>query len=76
VESNSVPYPCLMGDEATIKQVPGFRGFPTTVIVDRAGKVRLFVTENSPQSAEGVNDLVRVLLAEPVPDGAVAAKKP
>jgi thiol-disulfide isomerase/thioredoxin len=75
VETNSVPYPCLLGDEATIKQVPGFHGFPTTVIIDRAGKVRLFITENSAQSVELLSDAVRVLLAEPVPDGA-AAKKP
>ena len=68
VESNGVPYPCLLGDEATIKQVPGFRGFPTTVIVDRAGKVRLFITENTAQTPEVITDVVRVLLAEPVPE--------
>jgi thiol-disulfide isomerase/thioredoxin len=76
VESNSVPYPCLLGDEATIKQVPGWRGFPTSVIVDRAGKVRLLITENSPQTPELIVDAVRVLLAEPVPNSAPAAKKP
>jgi thiol-disulfide isomerase/thioredoxin len=75
VKSNGVPYPCLLGDEATIKQVPGFRGFPTTVIVDRAGKVRLIITENTAQTPEVITDVVRVLLAEPVPDGAAAAKK-
>jgi thiol-disulfide isomerase/thioredoxin len=75
VESNGVPYPCLLGDEATIKQVPGFRGFPTSVIVDRAGKVRLLITENTAQTVELITDAVRVLLAEPVPDGAATAKK-
>jgi thiol-disulfide isomerase/thioredoxin len=76
VESNSVPYPCLLGDEATIKQVPGFHGFPTTVIVDRTGKVRLLITENSAQTLELIGDAVRVLLAEQVPDEAAATKKP
>jgi thiol-disulfide isomerase/thioredoxin len=76
VETNNVPYPCLLGDEATIKQVPGFRGFPTTVIVDRAGKPRLLITENTAQSAELIVDAVRVLLAEPVPEDAPRAKKP
>jgi hypothetical protein len=45
------------------------------VIVDRAGKVRLIITENSAQTPEVITDVVRVLLAEPVPDGAAAAKK-
>ena len=76
VESNSVPYPCLLGDEATIKQVPGFRGFPTTVLVDRAGKPRLLITENTEKSAELLVDAVRVLLAEPVVADSASAKKP
>ncbi len=76
VESNGVPYPCLLGDEPTVKQVPGWRGFPTSLIVDRAGKVRLLVTENSAQTPELITDVVRVLLAEPVPASAAAAKKP
>jgi thiol-disulfide isomerase/thioredoxin len=67
VDAAHVPYPCLMGDGDTIKQVPGFKGFPTTVIIDRAGKVRLFVTENSAQTVEIIGDVVRVLLAEPAP---------
>lgn len=76
VETNAIPYPCLLGDEATIKQVPGFRVFPTTVIVDRAGKVRLIITENSAQTPELIVDAVRTLLAEPVKDGAAPAKQP
>ena len=60
-----------------IKQVPGFKGFPTTVIVDRAGKVRLLVTENIAQNAGTDHDAVRVLLAEPVPTQAQPrAQKP
>ena len=41
VKEVGVPYPCLIGDVDTLQQVPDFKGFPTTVIVDRAGKVRV-----------------------------------
>ena len=37
---NEVPYRCLMGDEPTMKLVPEFGAFPTTLILDRDGKVR------------------------------------
>ena len=35
----------MFTDDATIQQIPGFKGFPTFVVVDRAGKVRLAITE-------------------------------
>ena len=70
-----VPYQCLLGDMDTLKQVPDFKGFPTTVIVDRAGKVRMVVTENSSTTVDFIGDVVRVLLAEPAPKGDAAAKK-
>jgi thiol-disulfide isomerase/thioredoxin len=73
VETASIPYTCLLGDEKAVKSVPGFRGFPTSVIVDRAGKVRLLVTENSEQTPELISDAVRVLLAEPAPNDKTAA---
>ena len=34
-------YTCLLGDDATREQVPGFQGYPTTLFIDRTGKVRL-----------------------------------
>jgi thiol-disulfide isomerase/thioredoxin len=68
-------YPCLIGAEPTIKQIPGFKGFPTMVIVDRAGKVRLVITEPDDNSVELVRDVIEVLLEEPVPP-AEPAKKP
>jgi thiol-disulfide isomerase/thioredoxin len=77
IKSANIPYPCLLGDEPTIKQIPGFKGFPTTVIVDREGKARLFITENDTQSPDLIADAVRILLAEPLPKPApAAAKKP
>jgi thiol-disulfide isomerase/thioredoxin len=36
-----VEYPCVIGDEATQNQIPGFEGYPTTLFLDRAGTVRL-----------------------------------
>ncbi len=67
VQAAKIPYPCLIGDQKTVMQVPGFKGFPTSVIIDRAGKVRLLVIENDAETPELINDAVRVLLAEPAP---------
>ncbi len=72
VKQSAIPYPCLLGDEKAVQLVPGFKGFPTTVIVDRAGNTRLIITESDAQTAELIDDAVRVLLAEPV--SPVAAK--
>jgi thiol-disulfide isomerase/thioredoxin len=38
--ANNMNYPLVLGDESTLEQVPGFRGYPTTLFIDRAGKVR------------------------------------
>jgi thiol-disulfide isomerase/thioredoxin len=43
VEQNGINYPCIMGDRQTQSQIPGFRGYPTTLFIDRAGKVRMMV---------------------------------
>ncbi len=70
VQQSGIPYPCVTGDEPTLRQIPGFRGFPTTVILDRAGKVRLFITENDTRSLDVVEDVVQILMAEPAPRAA------
>ncbi len=75
VKEVGVPYPCLLGDMNTLQQVPDFKGFPTTVVVDRAGKVRVLITENSASTVDFIGDIVRVLLAEPAPTANAAAKK-
>ncbi len=36
-----INYPCILSDEETRAQVPGFRGYPTTLFIDRSGKVRM-----------------------------------
>jgi thiol-disulfide isomerase/thioredoxin len=72
----NVPYRCLMGDEATIRQVPGFKGFPASVVIDRQGRVRTLITENSKDTLGLIGDVVEVLLAEPAADAGNAATKP
>lgn len=41
MKEQNMNYTCIIGDEATQQQVPEFRGFPTTLFIDRTGKVRL-----------------------------------
>lgn len=43
-----VPYTCVIGDEKTQKQVPNFQGYPTTLFLDRSGKVRMMVVGGEP----------------------------
>lgn len=67
VKKSAVPYPCLLGDEKTILQIPGFKGFPTSLVIDRAGKVRLLITENDENTFSHVVEVATVLLEEPAP---------
>jgi thiol-disulfide isomerase/thioredoxin len=62
VEKNSLPYTCLLGDEATKRQVPQFTSFPTTLFIDAAGKVRYKTVGVRPYS-EG-EAIVEVLINE------------
>lgn len=41
VAEHGINYPCMLGDESLQKQVPEFRGYPTTLFIDRKGSVRL-----------------------------------
>jgi len=41
MEENGMTYTCVVGDDATRERVPNFEGFPTTLFIDRTGKVRL-----------------------------------
>ncbi|MBI1902711.1 MAG: redoxin domain-containing protein [Planctomycetia bacterium] len=40
VAEHGLPYPCVFADQATLDQVPDFRSLPTTLFIDRTGKVR------------------------------------
>lgn len=56
-------YPCALGTEDVMKQVPNAEGFPTTVFIDRQGKVRMVMVGY--QSALRLEAAVTKLLAEP-----------
>jgi thiol-disulfide isomerase/thioredoxin len=60
-----IPYVCVMGDGRTQRQVPGLSGYPTTLFIDRAGKVRFMLSGYTPQ--EALEAVVSALLAEPAP---------
>jgi thiol-disulfide isomerase/thioredoxin len=55
-------YPCVIGDQPTQEQIPNFQGYPTTVFLDRGGKVRLTIVGLHPY--EKLDAYVNVLLAE------------
>jgi thiol-disulfide isomerase/thioredoxin len=59
---NNVLYNCVMGDEETQKQIPAFEGYPTTLFVDREGKVRAKVVGY--HQYDDLEAMVEVLLNE------------
>jgi thiol-disulfide isomerase/thioredoxin len=73
VATVKLPYTCLLGDQPTILKIPNFKGFPTSLVIDRSGKVRLLITENDKSTVKRLADAVEVLLAEPAPKAAPAA---
>lgn len=58
-------YLCLLGDDATREQVPSFEGYPTTIFIDRTGKVRLHYVGLHPYTT--LEATVLALLNEPAP---------
>ncbi len=82
VQEGGIPYRCALGDETILKQIPNFNSFPTTLVLDRSGKVRMLATENSNELMGILNDVVQVLAAEPAapvpakPADTKAAAKP
>lgn len=67
-DENGVTYPCALISDEVMEQVPDFQGFPTTLFIDRTGKVRLKVVgARGPEFLQGV---VETLLAEKAPEGA------
>lgn len=41
VKEFGINYPCVMGSKETLAQVPDFSGYPTTLFIDKTGKVRI-----------------------------------
>ena len=57
---HKVPYRCAIGDNTTRQQVPDLSRFPTTLFLDREGKVRLKL-EGAADKAELAAILTRLL---------------
>lgn len=63
MEAQKMNYTCILGDDATRKQVPQFQGYPTTLFIDRTGKVRLQYVGLHPYAT--LEAAVTMLLEEP-----------
>jgi thiol-disulfide isomerase/thioredoxin len=74
MDENKMNYPCAIGTEDIQKQVPEFEGFPTTIFIDRTGKVRAKVVGMHEYSL--LEALVKTLLAEPAPPAEPAKEQP
>jgi thioredoxin-related protein len=62
VKENKVPYECVLGDPKTQAKIPDFEGYPTTLFIDKAGKVRLKVVGYHPMAQ--LEALVKQLMSE------------
>lgn len=50
MKDQGIAYTCVVGDDATQKQVPEFEGYPTMLLIDREGKVRIKASGYQPLS--------------------------
>ncbi|MBA61485.1 MAG: hypothetical protein CMJ76_03880 [Planctomycetaceae bacterium] len=62
VSSEGINYPCALGDDATQQQVPDFNAYPTTLFIDKKGKVRYRLV--GLHSYKDLSAIVRKLLTE------------
>jgi thiol-disulfide isomerase/thioredoxin len=62
ISENDVNYTCVIGDEETKEQIPDMKGYPTTLFIDRAGKVRLRIVGLRPYPA--LEWVIKELLSE------------
>lgn len=62
MKGNGITYECVVGDEQTQQQIPGFAGYPTTLFIDRQGRVR--AKFEGAQSRGTLESVVELLLAE------------
>ena len=74
MQENGMNYPCAMGTEEIRQQVPDFIGFPTTLFIDRTGKVRGKVVGTHAYSF--LEAMVKTLLAEAAPPPAAPTDTP
>jgi thiol-disulfide isomerase/thioredoxin len=45
-KETKISYKCVLNDEKTEEKIPGFQGYPTTLLLDRTGKVRMMFVGN------------------------------
>jgi len=60
--AEKIEYKCVLNDDKTETKIPEFQGYPTTLFLDRSGKVRLAVVGSSPRAR--LEAIVTALLAE------------
>lgn len=61
-QEHGINYPCALGTSHIQSQIPGFRGFPTTVFLDKQGRVR--ARQDGLHSYAELEAVVKPLLAE------------
>ena len=49
-KENMIEYKCLLNDDKTESKIPGFQGYPTTLFLDRTGKVRMQLVGAAPKA--------------------------
>ena len=57
-----IDYKCLLNDDKTESKIPDFQGYPTTLFLDRSGKVRLSVIGEQPKAK--LEAIIAALLAD------------
>jgi hypothetical protein len=62
VEEFKINYPCALIDDPFLKTIPDFEGFPTTLFIDRRGRVRLKMA--GAQSLSRLETAIKLLLDE------------
>jgi thiol-disulfide isomerase/thioredoxin len=62
IASLKINYPCALGNDSVLEQVPQFEGYPTTLFIDKSGNVRIKAVGMHPY--EYLETIVKQLLAE------------
>ncbi len=73
-KENKMEYRCVLDDEKTADKIPGFQGYPTTLFLDRTGKVRLTLVGYTPKAK--LEAIITTLLAEDSKPVEAKAEKP
>ncbi|MGP0066844.1 MAG: redoxin family protein [Isosphaeraceae bacterium] len=76
VQEMGIPYVCALGDESILRQIPNFHAFPTTIVLDRQGRIRMLVLDNNEGLIGALDNVVQVLAAESATPTPAKAAKP